>query len=178
MNNGAEMTVDTTKVVTIENSSGTLILLTVLSFLMVGLSIALIFGTASDTPEIASLNQIAGYVGIVFFGFCAVAFLRRFLADKGPVVTLSPEGIKDTRIAEEIIPWRAVREVFVWEYRNQKFVMLEIDPEVERQLTLTKMVRMMRNMSERMGVTGLCVSASGLKTNFVELFTLINGYRT
>ena len=64
--------------------------------------------------------QVIGAVAVVFFGLCLVMIVWRLAALRGPVVTVGPEGLRDTRIAAKPIPWKAIERVGMWEaYRRR-----------------------------------------------------------
>lgn len=114
-----------------------------------------------------------GVVGVLFFGFGTIAWLWRQLGSRGPVLTISPEGIRDTRIAPEVIPWPAIRRIFTWEYSGQRILVLDVDPAVERTLHLSTIARWTRGANRKLGADGLCIATHGLKINHDELFELV-----
>jgi hypothetical protein len=85
------------------------------------------------------------------------------------VITISPEGIRDTRIATALIPWSAVSNISTWEFSNQKAMVLAIPPGVEDQLGLTRMARVTRDANCALGADGLCVTAAGVKIDYDTL---------
>jgi hypothetical protein len=116
--------------------------------------------------------EFAGYVGAVLFGVCTVVIVWRLLRQRGPVITVTPEGIRDTRVAAEEIPWRAITEVSTWRYRGQKIIILAVDPTVESRLTLTRIARWSRGPNRLLGIDGLCIAVTGLDTSFDALLWL------
>src|SRR4051812_29003369 len=58
--------------------------------------------------------QVLVYFGAAFFLLCAVIWMRRFIMADRPVLTVAPEGIRDIRIAAELIPWSAVQSIGTW----------------------------------------------------------------
>jgi hypothetical protein len=80
---------------------------------------------------------LLGWLGMVFGGLYAVWLLWRAFTNRGPVVTITREGIRDTRVAADFIPWRAVQDIRVFEVRKQRGLVLEIDPAVEAGLKFT-----------------------------------------
>jgi hypothetical protein len=115
-------------------------------------------------------------VGVAFFGLCTWGILRRLLNASGPVVTLSPEGIRDTRVAKEPIPWSAVTGISTWEYRGQKAMVLAVSPGVEDRLGLTRMARWTRGANRALGADGLCITAAGLKIDYATLLQTSQDY--
>ena len=93
------------------------------------------------------------------------------LTARGPVVTITPEGIRDTRIAADVIPWSAVQGITTWEHRRQKILVFDVDPAVESRLALSRIARWSRDTNRALGADGLCVSAQGLA---IDHDTLLN----
>lgn len=106
----------------------------------------------------------------VAFGFMTIVILRQLLTVRGPVVTITPDGIRDIRVAAEFIPWTAVRKIRM---DNESMVtVLVIDPAVEQRLTLTTSARWRRAVSRRLRGGGLIITASGLKIGYHALFRI------
>jgi hypothetical protein len=125
-------------------------------------------------PVIAgSLRQFLSWVGLVFFAACTFLIASRLLRASSTVVTLSPEGILDTRVAERPIPWNAIQDVGVWTMQGQKVIVLPVPPETESALGLTRIARWSRQANKKLGADGLCVMASGLKISHDALLAQI-----
>jgi hypothetical protein len=160
--------IDTRGAVEIEASLAKMLGLTGLSLLMTALSATVALPLLPNVPP-GSLAQFVGRVGTVFFGACTVLALWRALTMRGPVITITPEGILDRRIAAKLIPWSAVNDIGTWEYRKQRVMVLAVDPAVEAGLNLTRIARWTRDANRALGADGLCVTAQGLKIGFDEL---------
>ena len=123
---------------------------------------------------------LVGLLGMVVGGLWAVLSLWGALTSRGPVVTITREGIRDTRVAAGLIPWRAVREVRVLKIRGRvpAGVVLEIDPAVEASLNLTGIARWMRSLSRFLGASRLriTITAQGLKVEVDQLLSLCLGH--
>src|SRR5262249_47319830 len=119
-----------------------------------------------------------GYVGVAFFGLCTGIALFRLFTVRAAVVTMTAEGIRDTRIAPEFIPWTAVRGIFTWQFQLQKVMVLVVDPAVEARLTLTRMARWSRGPNRALGAGGLCITAQGLKINFATLLRTARSFKS
>jgi hypothetical protein len=116
------------------------------------------------------------YAGAVFFALVSIMAFWRLFALRGAVVTITPEGIRDIRVAAELIPWRAVTGVSTFQYRNSKAVLLAVDPAVESRLTLTRMTRWSRGLNRLLGADGLCIMPTGLEIGFDDLLQACNQY--
>jgi len=162
------MTIDTGRSLEIEASAVRMFGLAVLGVVMMAASAALALHVVSG-PRPGSLAEFGCYAGMVFFGACTALILWRAFATRGPVVTITPEGIRDTRVAAELIPWRAVDGIKVWESNGQRVLVLAVDPAVEARLTLTRIARWTRSINRGLGADGLCITAQGLKLGFDDL---------
>jgi hypothetical protein len=96
------MTIDTRCAVEIEASPIRMLGLAMLGVLMTALSAAFVLRVFPVPP--GSFAEFASYAGTVFFGACTAFILWRAITTRGPVVTITPEGIRDIRVAAEIIP--------------------------------------------------------------------------
>ena len=123
-----------------------------------------------------SFTEFAGYVGVLFFGLATLVFLWRAVSLRGAVIRLTREGILDRRVAAEVIPWRAIGAISTWESHKQRIIVLAVDPQVERRLTLTRMARWTRGANARLGADGLCIAVGGLKVDYDELLALCRSY--
>jgi hypothetical protein len=112
----------------------------------------------------------------VFFGAGTLLTLWRAVTTNGPVVTLSPAGICDQRLAPQEIPWPAIRSISPWIQQRQRFMVLKVDPEVEAKLELTPIARMTFEANRALGAGGLCVGSQGLKIDHEELLAIAEAY--
>jgi hypothetical protein len=163
------MPTDTTRTIEIAGSPGKMIILVGIGVLMTAASAAIAFRLIPDLdPDVVMV--FIGYVGVLFFGLCTIIIAWRLLSTRGPVVTITPEGIRDTRVAAELVPWSGIKGMSTWEYAGQKVLVLAVEPAVERKLTLTMIARWSRRPNRALGADGLCVTAQGLKTDYETLF--------
>jgi hypothetical protein len=162
---------------TIEFHASPTRLLTLLAFSAMSTAIAAVlafrlFPNMPSDPATVS----AGYSGLVFFSFCAAVAIWRLNSQRGPIVTLSPDGLRDVRVAAEPIPWHAIKSISTWQMQRQAVLVVAIDPAVEARLTLTRLARWTRNATRRHGADGLIVSSQGLKAGFPTLFYSCRDY--
>ncbi len=167
------MTIDTSKTIEVRGSRLKLVALGILGIAMTA-GCAWVAWAGLANP--GSFAQLAVWIGVPFFGLCTgIAFWRLATADQA-VLTLSPEGIRDTRVAAEIIPWKAVRGLGTWAMQGQKILVLDVDPEVEKRLSLTRMARWTRGANAKLGADGLCITASGLQIGYDALLEAATAY--
>jgi hypothetical protein len=162
---------------TIEFHASPTRLLTLLSFSVMSTAIAaaLAFRLLPNMPSDPAVVS-AGYSGLIFFSFCAAVAIWRLLAQRGPIVTVSPAGLRDVRVAAEPIPWQAIKSISTWQMQRQMVLLIAIDPADEARLTLTRVARWMRSAHRKLGADGLIVSAHGLKVGYPTLFYTCRDY--
>lgn len=163
---------DTSRTLTIESSPGQQFRLVGLGVLMTAVSVIVVF--LPGVPTFGKL--VGGYFGIVFFGLCTGVALLRLLSSRGAIITISPEGISDTRVAAALIPWHAVTRISTWQYRGQKCIVLTLEPGVEAGLGLGRIARWTRGANRLLGADGLCIVASGLKVDHETLLQTCRDY--
>jgi hypothetical protein len=117
-----------------------------------------------------------GIFGIVFFGALTLFVLWRLLTLIGPVVTISPAGVRDTRVAADTIPWTAITDISTWSAYSQPAIVLVVRPEVEKSLRLSLMTRMTRRANASLGADGLAIGSQGLSIGHDALLETLNAY--
>jgi hypothetical protein len=166
------MTADVPRSLVIESSPRKLLLLAGLGVLM---TVAAIW--VASLPDVPFYKKLlGGYIGTIFFGVATGVALWRLLTSRGPVITISPEGIRDTRIAASVIPWGAVTGISTWQFRRVKVMVLALRPGVEDQLKLTRAARWGRHANRAFGIDGLCITAQGLKIDYDTLLETTMDY--
>lgn len=170
--------IDTNKRLDIAASPWKLLGLGLIGAGMTALGGVLAFGLLPNGPAAGSFGQFIGYAGLLFFGPGTGILLWRAFTSRGPVVTMTPDGIRDSRVAADFIPWTAVLHISTWTYSSQKFMILSVDPEVESRLALTRIAKMTRGANRSFSIDGLCVTAQGLKMSYDDLLRTSMAYAT
>jgi hypothetical protein len=145
----------------IEGSPAKLLGLVGLGVIMTTASGAIVLGFIPNVE--GSFVEFIGWVGLLFFGACMLIGLWRLFTFSKTVVTLLPEGLLDTRVAQRPIPWSAMEDIGVWSSNGQKIIVIAVPLEVEQGLGLTRMVKMTRSANAKLGADGLCIASTGLK---------------
>lgn len=117
-----------------------------------------------------------GWFGVLFFGLALFSATRSVLTLRGPVVTLSPQGIRDVRIGNETIPWNRIVDISTWSNRHQKMMVLKPDAELDRNFARGVYARWMRRANRKFGADGICITAQGLKTSHARLLAASMAY--
>ena len=170
--------IDTNERLDIDASPWKLLGFGLLGIGMTALGAALAFGFLPGGPPAGSFGQFIGYAAFLFFGLCTAILLWRAFTSRGPVVTITPDGIRDSRVAADFIPWTAVLHISTWTHSGQKVMVLAVDPDVERKLALTRIAKMTRGANRSFSIDGLCVTAQGLKMSYDDLLRTSMAYAT
>jgi hypothetical protein len=116
--------------------------------------------------------QIAGWVGLVFFGLCFVAILAQ-LFRRGPSVILDESGIHDLRSSFGTIPWADVASLRIGSMRSQRFLCVEVldaDTYLSR-VPLHK--RLLAQANSSLGFPPVTISFSGLSPGLDEVWSYV-----
>ncbi len=104
----------------------------------------------------------ACYIGVVLFGFMTCRTLWRLVSTRRPVLFLTRVGIRDTRIADDTISWRSVRDISAWRYRSHTIVVLKLDPMIANRFDVGLLKRIVSMMNNAVGAEGVLVNPGGL----------------
>lgn len=167
--------IDTTRTIEIEGSTGNYLLLVFCAALMAIVAIAIALPASPGLHDSFAIRLIF-YSIAAFFLLCAATGLWQIPKAPGTVVTISPQGIRDTRIAAETIPWSVIDNISTWAFGSFTAMVMKVDPASERRLSLTVMSRLTRRPNGWFGADGLAIGPVGLKTNYDELFDTAFAY--
>jgi hypothetical protein len=86
-------------------------------------------GAVGDLPSLRRLPSAVrlgiGWLGIIFFGFCGVSWIKR-LSSGGEELRIDSVGIRWVRWSEQTIPWLEIGDVTTWSYKGQKSIILRL----------------------------------------------------
>ena len=163
------MAIDTTRTIEIKQSPWEMLKMLAIGIGFVATSIFIAYQ--------GNIFYIAiGIFGVAFFGALTLYVLWRLLTQMGAVVTVSPAGIRDKRIAADMIPWSAITDISTWSAYNQPAIILAVRPEVEKRLKLSMMTRMTRRANASLGADGLAIASQGLRMGHDALLDTITAY--
>lgn len=124
----------------------------------------------------AWLRRTVGYAGMACFGLVAAKFAWALFAERRPVLSVSRDGIRDLRIANEFILWESVTDVTACRVGRQNFVVLKLTPAVEQRLFCADTAQAMLAANRALGLDGIAISPLGLATDFDGLLATCSGY--
>jgi len=170
-----ETTTDISRIIEFHASPARLLTLLVFSAMSTGIAAVLAFRLFPNMPNDPAAVS-AGYSGMLFFSFCAAVAIWRLNAQRGPIVTISPGGLRDVRVAADPIPWRAIKGISTWQMQRQTVLVVAVDPATEARLALTRLARWTRSANRKLGADGLVVSSQGLKVGYPTLYYTCRDY--
>ncbi|MGQ0456745.1 MAG: STM3941 family protein [Hyphomicrobium sp.] len=146
-------------------------------YLLGGLAFAIACGWAIyiDAAPSGSFDQAVLWFGVPFFGLLVLLALKNF-GDRRAILTISSEGIRDVRIAPNLIPWDAIRGMTLREIKRQRFVMLDLDPGFEKTLQLTRLARFSKPMNAAIGFHGHALNPAGLNGSLDQIVGAIEKF--
>jgi hypothetical protein len=127
--------------------------------------------------SIGTFRMAVGYFGLVFFGLLTCKFILLLLSPRKPVLFICRNGIRDTRISNELIEWRSVEEISIWQYRRQKTVILKVTPLVAKRLVPGGLKRVLSVANKALGADGLIINPAGLTMDAETLVDIFRRYR-
>ena len=107
-------------------------LLVAAGFAMTLLSATLAFDWWGD---LGAYDTTMGYLGVALFGVVTAWLIWVLPAERGPVVIVTPYGIRDLRIGNEFLLWDSIAEVSAEESRGHRVIVLTPTPGLQRQLS-------------------------------------------
>src|SRR4051812_7634348 len=126
--------------------------------------------------DISTFQIALCYFGIVFFGLATCKMIWTLISSGEPVVFITRVGIRDTRIADDTISWRSVRDVSIFRYRSQKVVVLQLDPLLAERFDGGFLKRVLVLLNKPIGADGVLVNAGGLTMDGEPLFDTCKHY--
>ena len=161
---------------TIEIAGSPMKLLGIAAGALVFVALGFMFVLGYLPPDGNIVIRAIGVVCIAFFGLCLVVALARLFGGLGTVVTVSPQGIRDSRVTADVVPWHAIADISTWGYEGTRVIVLAIDPAAEQQFTMTPVARWTRGVNAGLGADGLSVSTTDLRIDHDTLLDIVTAY--
>ncbi len=104
---------------------------------------------------------VAGPIGCVFFGACALVAAVRLVRcsfARRTVVVFDEHGVRDERWRLGAVPWTTIRSLHVWKGRGgARFLCLELVDRERWLAAMTPLRRWLANANERLGAGTLAI---------------------
>ncbi len=132
---------------------------------------------ASGLIDGSSSTRVIGGVLFVALGLLTIAGLYMALTQRGVLVTLSPEGIRDIRLAPEVIPWSQVHglrsmDVRVFGFAATRYIAVDINRDFVQRLALRRGARVTDDTAAPPGSVTLDLQTFALSMPHDEVVTL------
>jgi hypothetical protein len=140
-----------------------------------------IFYDPKNFSYLDKLLIVVVFVGYILLTFYCALFagvvLRRLLTMRGPVLTLSPAGIRDLRVAAETLAWSAVHNIWIANTLvAYKLMLFEVDQRTETGLTLTRTAKWSRWPNRFTNKYGLGFPTFGLAMSQDDVISITLAY--
>jgi hypothetical protein len=146
-----------------------------LGVLMTSVSVAVAFNWLNST-NIDIFRMAVGYFGVAFFGFATCKSIWLLILSRKPVVFVRHDGIRDTRISDELIAWSSVEKISIWQAFRQKLVVLKVTQLVAERLIGTAPRRILSRANKAVGADGVIINTAGLTMDAETLFDTCRRY--
>jgi hypothetical protein len=140
-----------------------------LGILMTSVCAALAFNWYHDA-NLGLFPRLIGYGGVVFFGFGTCKSVWLLISSRNPVVFIRRDGIRDTRISDDLIEWASVEKISIAQVYRQKFVVLKLIPVVAERLAGGVFRRTWSLANKALGADGAIINPAGLTMDPDTLF--------
>lgn len=167
--------IDVNSETTIVGSPNKMLFLAFGAIAMAGLSFATAWPLMPDVVP-GSLAQTMGWVGTVFFLFCAIFLVSRAFGKSRPSLVLSPQGFHYNGVSSEMIPWHAVTGVQALSYKRTRMIIVGVTEDIWRSPGLNRITRWSRNANRSLRIDGLPIPATGMPYSFDELMAIFLTY--
>jgi hypothetical protein len=141
------------------------LLAVVAAFTVVGAALA--FGFLGDLERDWLVGWIILMPFSVIFGCGALRLV--WAVTSGPIVTVGPRGVRDTRISPDWIPWAAITDFVAASAGGTNILALRIDPAFEATMSLTRFARWGWLDADLIGPQYYGISEAGLSGGFDAL---------
>lgn len=124
--------------------------------------------------------------GVAFCGAFAILFIYMAIVKSGKVAfTVGPDGILDTRISKDVIPWSSIEAISTW--RNpqlpknmqggERVVLLQLKPGQEARLPIAQFARTARTADRSItGSDGFQIRTGGTDIGYKRLLEVSQSY--
>jgi hypothetical protein len=118
-------------------------------------------------------DTTVGYAGVAVFGLITSRLIWMLPAERGPVVIVTPYGIRDLRIGNEFLLWDSIAEVSTEERRGHRMIVLTPTPALRRQLGCIRAKNRAKDRAMSRGVQDdrVIICPDGLATDFDTLLS-------
>lgn len=140
-----------------------------LAFVAAGVFILLISSLAGTPPPLLGL---VGWSSIVFFGGCAVVFVRQ-IVDSRPRLVIDDDGIHDRTLGIGRIPWSDVRGAYLRSIHDSAFICLELRDSDQYLQRTNAVKRALASANAALGFTPISLNLSGVAADPNDVLELI-----
>ncbi|MBR0784452.1 STM3941 family protein [Bradyrhizobium iriomotense] len=117
--------------------------------------------------SLGDYDTAVGYAGVAVFGLITGWLIWLLPGERGPVVIVTPYGIRDLRIGNEFLLWESIAEISTEDRRGHRMIVLTPTPALQQQLSCIRG----RSRATPRGAQQdqIVISSEGLATDFDTL---------
>jgi hypothetical protein len=116
--------------------------------------------------------QVAGWMGLVFFGLCFIAILTQ-LFRSGPSVILDDAGIHDLRSSFGTIPWADIISLWTGAVRSQRFLCVEVHDSSTYLSRLPSHKQLLAQANPSFGFPPITIGFTGLSPGLDDVWSYV-----
>ena len=136
------------------------------------LVVALCFVAAGVFMLLSGGEPLVGWTGILFFGGCALVFVRQLL-DERPRIVIDDRGILDRTLRVGVVEWADIQGVYGNSINGNAFLCLDLSDPAKYTGRLSPMMRRVVALNTHLGFTELSLNLSGADVDPERLRELI-----
>jgi hypothetical protein len=142
----------------------------------IGMAAVLMTGLSYFCTTIPNIRaQIAGWLGVAFFGLGTVPIAKSLLQG-GTRVTFDQTGIHDLRIKGDPFTWNEISYLAIAEVHSQKFLSIYLHAEEQRISKLSAWAQKLCRLNQAMGLSAFNISFAGLTPGLDEAWEYVQTF--
>jgi len=123
---------------------------------------------------VATMLGLGVFLALIGALLAVLSFSRARI--KGPLLAIGPEGLRDSGVADRVIPWPAISWRYVIYFRGAA-IMYDIDERLAGPLALSLPHRILAAMNRALGYGRFSLMTMGTGKSLEELSRLLSAYK-
>lgn len=159
------MPIDTSATVQFKRSGWKLFGFVLIGLVSLAIGIWLIRGGAVD-GRYGEFSIVLGWISAPLFALCTLIPMGGLLFGEREPVTISPNGLLDTRLSSSEIPWSAIAGLSQWKRKRTSLICLDMTPESLEAIQLNHFARVVSWLNRPFTPSGIYVQSNDLDVTF------------
>ncbi|MEP3226543.1 MAG: STM3941 family protein [Parasphingorhabdus sp.] len=147
-----------------------------IAFVILGAWMVGAFGAIPGSTRYSPVLIYAiGWICIIFFSLCAVAWTKK-LFDDSEQLRIGATGIRWKKWSGQLIPWTEISNVTEWSYQRQRFIILDLrNPDM---FPSEGLLAWLAKANQRLTGGDIALSLTGTNRNLDEAMAAIDRFRS